>query len=144
MRGLHALIERIDVAEIMALMEKYPGAQVGEGDEGENQTRGPHITIGLQKRHRDAVFTPDGFLRTGDIGMEDGQVRCKGRGGDVIKTNGAHVSAAYVTTFAAGVMAAYKVPTVVAIVDYETVPMTPNGKLDLRQCRALLESYRGV
>lgn len=163
------------------------GIPVGEGEQGEIQIRGPHLTIGLQKMHRSKVFTPDGFYRTGDLGeLVGGHIHFQGRGGDVIKTNGANVSTAEVaqslaqmegveaafiidlpdaergaivaaavvpkagftlqksdvTAYAAKAMAAYKVPSVIAIVDYDEVPMTPSGKMDMRRCRALLELHR--
>lgn len=160
---------------------------VQEGEEGEIQVRGPHLTIGLQKMPREKVFTLDGYYRTGDIGrLEGGFIAFKGRGGDVIKTNGANVSTAEVaqclaqmegveaafivdlpdaergalvaavvvpkagfnieesdvTSFAAKALASYKVPTVIAIVEFDEVPMTPSGKLDMRRCRSLLELHR--
>ena len=44
----------------------------------------------LYKREREDVFTPDGYYRTGDCGIEygDGWIKFTGRLGDLIKTGG--------------------------------------------------------
>lgn len=44
----------------------------------------------LYKREREDVFTPDGYYRTGDRGVQydDGWIKFTGRLGDLIKTSG--------------------------------------------------------
>ena len=70
---------------------------VGEGGSGEIQVRGPAVTPALHKISRDDYFTPDGFLRTGDMGLVEGsRVHFVGRNGDVVKTAGSNVSPAEV------------------------------------------------
>ena len=56
--------------------------------------RGPTLTTRLHKVPRSAVFTPDGFYRTGDLAVRDrdGRLRFVGRMNDIIKTSGANVS----------------------------------------------------
>jgi acyl-CoA synthetase (AMP-forming)/AMP-acid ligase II len=55
--------------------------------------RGPTVALRLQKVQRADVFTVDGFLRTGDLGVRHGRrVSFLGRIGDMIKTSGANVS----------------------------------------------------
>ncbi len=45
----------------------------------------------------EAYYTPDGFYRTGDMGLVEGsRIHFIGRGGDMIKTNGSNVSPAEV------------------------------------------------
>lgn len=49
------------------------GREVQDGTAGEIIVKGPHVTPGYWNRpeERDAAFTPDGWLRTGDIGLRD-------------------------------------------------------------------------
>mgnify|MGYP001034900988 CR=1 FL=1 len=73
------------------------GRPVGEGGIGEIQIRGRAVTPGLHKIARETIFTPDGFLRTGDLGeVEGARVHFAGRSGEMIKTNGSNVSPAEV------------------------------------------------
>lgn len=70
---------------------------VRDGEEGEIQVRGFAVTPGLHKVARDAHFTPDGFLRTGDMGLVEGnRVHFVSRKGEMLKTNGSNVSPAEV------------------------------------------------
>ena len=52
--------------------------------------RGYSLMQRLYKREREDVFTPDGYYRTGDCGVqaEDGWITFTGRLGDLIKTGG--------------------------------------------------------
>jgi long-chain acyl-CoA synthetase len=52
-----------------------PGSAVPPGARGEICVRGPQVMLGYWNRPQDtaAVFTPDGFLRTADIGTMDEQ-----------------------------------------------------------------------
>jgi acyl-CoA synthetase (AMP-forming)/AMP-acid ligase II len=70
---------------------------VADGKRGEIQVRGYALTPGLHKIEREEHFTPDGFLRTGDMGVVEGsRIHFVGRDGDVIKTAGSNVSPAEV------------------------------------------------
>jgi non-ribosomal peptide synthetase component E (peptide arylation enzyme) len=69
---------------------------VAPGDEGEIVVRGPQVMRGYVDAALDAdVFTPDGFVRTGDLGRfdEHGAVVITGRLKDVIIRKGENVSA---------------------------------------------------
>jgi acyl-CoA synthetase (AMP-forming)/AMP-acid ligase II len=69
------------------------GELAGDAERGEIRIRGPHLAVGLQKVERPLVFDDDGFYRTGDIGLVDGNViRFRGRAGDMVKVNGANVA----------------------------------------------------
>jgi acyl-CoA synthetase (AMP-forming)/AMP-acid ligase II len=64
--------------------------------EGELQARGPHVMAGYVDGTLDReVFTSDGWFRTGDLGIIDGQgyVQITGRLKDVIIRNGENISA---------------------------------------------------
>jgi acyl-CoA synthetase (AMP-forming)/AMP-acid ligase II len=70
---------------------------VPEGEIGEIQIRGDPVTSGLHKMERTAYFTADGFYRTGDMGLREGErLLFTGRNGDMIKTAGSNVSPAEV------------------------------------------------
>jgi cyclohexanecarboxylate-CoA ligase len=70
------------------------GEEGGEGEEGEIWVRGPGQCIGLL--HEDDVVpaTPDGWIRTGDLGSidEEGYLRVSGRLKDVIIRGGEKIS----------------------------------------------------
>ncbi len=67
------------------------------GETGEIQVRGYAVTAGLHKVERAEFFEPDGFYRTGDVGLvEARRIHFVGRNGDVIKTASANVSPAEV------------------------------------------------
>lgn len=73
------------------------GKQVAEGDVGEIQVRGYALTPGLHKVERSEYFEPDGFYRTGDMGVVEGsRIHFVGRNGDMIKTASSNVSPAEV------------------------------------------------
>lgn len=73
------------------------GEPVADGERGEIQVRGYALTPALHKIERAAHFTPDGFFRTGDMGVRDGaRIHFAGRDGDMIKTAGSNVSPAEV------------------------------------------------
>jgi acyl-coenzyme A synthetase/AMP-(fatty) acid ligase len=70
---------------------------VADGEKGEIQVRGYALTPGLHKLDRDDYFTPDGFYRSGDMGVMDGaRILFVGRDGDMIKTANSNVSPAEV------------------------------------------------
>ena len=64
------------------------------GESGELWLRGYSLMLGLHKRERAEVFTPDGWYRTGDGGYfdEDGHFYFTGRMGDLIKSAGMNIT----------------------------------------------------
>ena len=64
------------------------------GETGELWLRGYSLMLGLHKRERADVFTPDGWYRTGDGGHfdEDGHFYFTGRMGDLIKSAGMNIT----------------------------------------------------
>jgi acyl-coenzyme A synthetase/AMP-(fatty) acid ligase len=73
------------------------GKPVGDGEIGEIQVRGYALTPGLHKVERSEYFEPDGFYRTGDMGLREGdRIHFVGRDGDMIKTASSNVSPAEV------------------------------------------------
>jgi acyl-CoA synthetase (AMP-forming)/AMP-acid ligase II len=73
------------------------GKAVGDGGTGEIQVRGYALTPALHKIERAEHFEPDGFYRTGDMGLVEGdRILFIGRNGDMIKTAGSNVSPAEV------------------------------------------------
>jgi acyl-CoA synthetase (AMP-forming)/AMP-acid ligase II len=73
------------------------GKAVVPGTTGEIQIRGYAVTPGLHKIERAESFEADGFLRTGDLGVVQGErLLFVGRDGDIIKTAGSNVSPAEV------------------------------------------------
>lgn len=72
------------------VVDPESGQPVPVGTEGEIWARGYSLMQRLYKREREDVFTPDGYYRTGDCGVqaEDGWIRFTGRLGDLIKTGG--------------------------------------------------------
>jgi acyl-CoA synthetase (AMP-forming)/AMP-acid ligase II len=64
------------------------------GQTGELWLRGYSLMLGLHKRERADVFTPDGWYRTGDGGHfdEDGHFYFTGRMGDLIKSAGMNIT----------------------------------------------------
>jgi len=72
------------------IVDPLSGDRVPVGSVGEIWVRGYSLMQRLYKREREDVFTPDGYYRTGDCGVEydDGWIRFTGRLGDLIKTGG--------------------------------------------------------
>ncbi len=71
------------------------GEPLPDGEIGELQIRGPHVFKGYWQMPAKtaAAFTPDGWLRTGDLGLRqpDGYFTLKGRAKDLIITGGLNV-----------------------------------------------------
>ena len=66
----------------------YPGIEMRLGEDGEIQTRGPHVFQGYFKDEAaTAAILKDGWLHTGDIGMitEEGYLKIIGRKREIIK-----------------------------------------------------------
>jgi acyl-CoA synthetase (AMP-forming)/AMP-acid ligase II len=73
------------------------GTPVADGERGEIQVRGYALTTGLHKLERAGYFEPDGFYKTGDVGLREGsRIHFVGRAGDMIKTGSSNVSPAEV------------------------------------------------
>jgi acyl-CoA synthetase (AMP-forming)/AMP-acid ligase II len=69
------------------------GAVLSDGEQGELQVRGDALMLGMVKRERAEVFTPDGWYPTGDLcSQRDGYLYFHGRVDDMIKSAGANVS----------------------------------------------------
>src|SRR5256886_15753586 len=71
------------------------GRPVGPNVEGELQVYGPQLCVGYLDPALNAAFTPDGFLRTGDLAVMDdeGYIRITGRRKDIIIRKGENLSA---------------------------------------------------
>jgi malonyl-CoA/methylmalonyl-CoA synthetase len=107
----HRLLERYGMTEIgMALSNPLegerragfvgaplPGVQVRLVEDGQIQVKGPTVFGGYWRRPAEtaAAFTPDGWFRTGDVGVvEDGSWRILGRSSvDILKSGGEKISA---------------------------------------------------
>jgi acyl-CoA synthetase (AMP-forming)/AMP-acid ligase II len=73
------------------------GNTVNNGVPGEIQIRGYAVTPGLHKVEQSENYAADGFYRTGDMALVEGnRILFVGRDGDMIKTAGANVSPAEV------------------------------------------------
>jgi acyl-CoA synthetase (AMP-forming)/AMP-acid ligase II len=100
------------------LVDPDTGEKVPTGHNGEIWVRGYSLMQRLYKHEREDVFTPDGYYRTGDCGVEyeDGWITFTGRLGDLIKTaGGTNVTPAEVElalTECDGVLEAYVVGAV--------------------------------
>ncbi|WP_396930291.1 class I adenylate-forming enzyme family protein [Mycolicibacterium sp.] len=72
------------------LVDPHTLEPVPTGTAGEIWVRGYSMMQRLYKREREDVFTPDGYYRTGDCGVQydDGWIKYTGRLGDLIKTGG--------------------------------------------------------
>ncbi|OMC44930.1 class I adenylate-forming enzyme family protein [Mycobacterium sp. IS-1264] len=141
--GLHHLI-----------VDPVTGQPAPVGAQGEIWVRGYSLMQRLHKREREEVFTPDGYYRTGDCGVEydDGWIRFTGRLGDLIKTGGGtNVTPGEVELALAecdGVLEAYVVGaesdngTVVAAAVVPRGESTLNGESLREQLRARLSAYK--
>ena len=72
------------------------GAELPPGEEGDIAYRGPSHMIGYYENpaETDALFTPDGFSRSGDLGRldADGYLRVTGRLKDIVIRGGMNIS----------------------------------------------------
>ncbi|GAB4148866.1 MAG: acyl-CoA synthetase [Candidatus Promineifilaceae bacterium] len=77
------------------IVHSETGDPLPDGEIGELQIRGPHVFKGYWQMPAKtaAAFTPDGWLRTGDLGLRqpDGYFTLKGRAKDLIITGGLNV-----------------------------------------------------
>ena len=78
----------------VALLDEQ-GQPVAQGEAGEIAVRGPQVMAGYWNRPEETakVMTPDGFFRTGDIGVmaEDGLIKIVDRKKDMILVSGFNV-----------------------------------------------------
>ncbi len=80
------------------VVDPETGRALAAGEPGELCVRGESVMLGLYKRERSEVFTPDGWYRTGDGGWldADGHFFFTGRLGQMIKSGGRNVAPAQV------------------------------------------------
>jgi acyl-CoA synthetase (AMP-forming)/AMP-acid ligase II len=118
------------------------------GRSGEIWLRGYSLMLGLHKKERAEVFTPDGWYRTGDGGYldADGHLYFTGRMGDLIKSAGMNITPRdvelvlesfpeVVLAFVSGVPAGERGEDVVA-----AVALTPGAGLDEDEVRQRVKS----
>ncbi|TAL02228.1 MAG: long-chain fatty acid--CoA ligase [Rhodospirillaceae bacterium] len=76
------------------IVDVETGKESGVGEIGELWIRSAFMMEGYYGKHRSQVFQPDGWWRSGDVGMfdADGFYYLKGRLGDMIKSAGANVA----------------------------------------------------
>jgi len=128
------------------------GAPVSPGVEGEIEVYGPQLCVGYLDPALNTAFTPDGFFRTGDLGVQDeaGYLRITGRRKDIIIRKGENISAKGIED----VLAAHPAvadAAVIGLPDAERgervcacVELRPDGAgLTLAQVRAFMEA-RGM
>jgi acyl-CoA synthetase (AMP-forming)/AMP-acid ligase II len=77
----------------LRIVDPETGAASPPGEAGVIQIRGPNILRGICGREREAVFTPDGWYDTGDLGglSPDGFLYFAGRHDDMFKVKGTSV-----------------------------------------------------
>jgi acyl-CoA synthetase (AMP-forming)/AMP-acid ligase II len=75
------------------IVDPDTGRPAPAGTIGMIQIRGPHTLRGVCRRGREALFTPDGYYPTGDLGHLDGDgfMFYHGRSDDMFKVSGATV-----------------------------------------------------
>lgn len=137
------------------LVNPDTGLPVPRGTPGEIWVRGYSLMQRLHKQEREEVFTPDGYYRTGDCGVEsdDGWIKFTGRLGDLIKTGGGtNVTPSEVEralTNCAGVLEAYVVGvqdadngTVVAAAVVPRGESVLDGAALRTELRGILSAYK--
>jgi acyl-CoA synthetase (AMP-forming)/AMP-acid ligase II len=156
---LDHIADRYDVR----VWDAEAGAVVGDGGIGEIQVRGYALTPGLHKVERAEHFEPDGFYRTGDMGLVAGErILFVGRNGDMIKTAGSNVSPAEVememqqlegvhSAYVVGLpdpqrgqlLVAAVVPRAYVAITRDEVPMLHSNKVARRQVERMMAEKLG-
>jgi long-chain acyl-CoA synthetase len=131
----------------------FPGVQVRTDDEGEILLRGPNLMKGYYKHDAEtaAVFTPDGWFRTGDVGHLDarGHLFITDRKKELFKlSNGKYVAPQLVESLikesqyvsqVVVVGAGRKAPAALVVPDWEALASAlPHAEGDGRKGRAAL------
>jgi fatty-acyl-CoA synthase len=85
-------------ANEIRIVDPDTGRPVAPGETGEIHVRGPTLMEGYYRVPRGATFDPEGFFKTGDLGLldADGCLHFASRLKDVIKTAGVNVAASEV------------------------------------------------
>jgi fatty-acyl-CoA synthase len=82
------------------ITQRETGAVLAAGETGEIEVRGWNVMRGYYKNPEETAktFTPDGWLRTGDVGVltDDGRLRMVGRTKDVFRVGGENAAPAEV------------------------------------------------
>jgi 2,3-dihydroxybenzoate-AMP ligase len=122
------------------VLDPETGAEVAAGQAGELCVRGPYTLRGYfnAAEHNARAFTPDGFLRTGDlvtVRYLDGQpcLRIEGRHKDIISRGGEKINAAEVEELLMG-MPGVAAAALVAL---------PDGRLGERACAFVVAGPQG-
>lgn len=79
----------------MRVVDPSAGAPLADGAVGEIQTRGPHVFKGYWNAPEKtaAAFSPDGWFKTGDLGLRDSQgyFQLRGRSSELVISGGMNV-----------------------------------------------------
>lgn len=127
------------------------GRPVAAGVEGEIEAYGPQLCVGYLDPALNAAFTADGFFRTGDLAVADGEgfIRITGRRKDIIIRKGENLSAKGIEDDLAAHPAVAEV-AVIGVPDARSgervcacVVLKPGAALSLADLRAFMQA-RGV
>jgi cyclohexanecarboxylate-CoA ligase len=127
------------------------GRVLAADHEGELELYGPQLCVGYLDPALNEAFTPDGFLRTGDLAVidEQGYVRITGRRKDIIIRKGENLSAKGIEDELAAHPAVADV-AVIGVPDAQSgervcacVVLRPGATLSLADVRAFMDG-RGV
>ncbi len=79
----------------LRVVDPADNAPLADGEVGEIQTRGPHVFKGYWNAPEKtaAAFSPDGWFKTGDLGLRDseGYFQLRGRSADLVISGGMNV-----------------------------------------------------
>ncbi|TAL03657.1 MAG: long-chain fatty acid--CoA ligase, partial [Rhodospirillaceae bacterium] len=93
MRGVEGRLVDTESGRVLALWADGDVEADSGGQAGELQIRSDVMMLGMVKRERDDIFTPDGWYSTRDLcSFRRGYLHYHGRADDLIKASGANVS----------------------------------------------------